>query len=187
MNAEILGVLELLSIADGYVCLDAMIKSAPVSVLKADIVNPGKFLILVTGDVASTEIALDAGIGAVENSSMILDHLLLTALDGSILPALQTFRAPRAPDALGIVESVSVAGAIEAADRAAKKAEIDIVSIKAGNETGGRGILMINGPVSDVQPAVDAAAEPLFSKGMLYSRVIIPGPHPDLKGFFNGN
>ena len=76
-------------------------------------------------------------------------------------------RPPAVPDAVGIVESVSVAGAINAADRAAKAVEVDIVSIKAGSETGGRGILTLNGNISNVQSAVEAAAAGLQAKGIV--------------------
>ena len=185
MSVEILGAIELLSIADGYRSLDAIVKAAPVTILKGEILNPGKFLILISGDVASVEISMDAGIEAA--GEMLHDHLLIQSLNEQVLPALDSTNTPKEIDALGIIESVSVPGAIDAADKAAKEADISIVSIKTGNETGGRGVLTFSGAVGDVQPAMDAAAAALQTDGRLYSKVIIPGPHPDFKGFFSGN
>ena len=49
MIAEIIGLIELLSMADGYFVLDAMVKEVPVEILRAETINPGKYLIIITG------------------------------------------------------------------------------------------------------------------------------------------
>lgn len=185
MNVETIGAIELLSIACGYHTLDVIVKSAPVTILKGEIINPGKYLILISGEVASVEIAMDAGIEAA--GEFLHDHILITSLNEHVLPALDAFLPPHELDALGIIESISVTGAIEAADRAIKEADISIVSIKTGNEAGGRGILTFSGSIGDTQQAIKAAVEALEARGRLFSKVIIPGPHPDFKGFFSGN
>ena len=185
MNTDIIGAIEYLSIADGYNSLDAIVKTAPVRILRAEIMNPGKFLIMFTGDVASVEMSMDAGIET--GRASVFDHILITSLSSQVIPALGSQDKPREIDAVGIVESTSVPGAIDAADRAAKEADISIISIRAGNETGGRGILTISGPIGDVQPAMDAALSALKARDRLYRDVIIPGPHPDFKGFISGN
>ena len=56
-----LGLLELESIAAGIEVGDAMAKRAPVELLRAGTVHPGKYLVLVGGDVADVEEALEAG------------------------------------------------------------------------------------------------------------------------------
>ena len=185
MNVETLGVIELLSIAGGYLTLDVIVKAAPLTIIKGEIINPGKYLILFSGDVASVEIAMDAGIESA--GEFLHDHLLITSLNEQVLTAFNSFCPPSEIDALGIIESTTTAGAIEAADSAVKEADISIVSIKTGNETGGRGVLTFSGSIGDTQQAINAAAEALEIRGRLFSKVIIPGPHPDFKGFFNGN
>jgi microcompartment protein CcmL/EutN len=185
MNVETIGAIELLSIAFGYHVLDVIVKAAPVTILSGEIINPGKYLILISGDVASVEIAMDAGIEAA--GEYLHDHMLIKSLDEQVLPAFNAFLPPADLDALGIIESVSVIGAIEAADIAAKEANVSIVSIRSGNEAGGRGILTFSGSIGDTQHAVEAAVEALEERDRLFSRIIIPGPHPDFKGFFSGN
>ena len=61
MNENVIGALELNSIAVGIEALDSMVKTAPVRILKAEIICPGKYVILVTGDVASVDASLSAG------------------------------------------------------------------------------------------------------------------------------
>ncbi len=56
-----LGLLELESIAAGIEVGDAMAKRAPVELLRAGTVHPGKYLVLVGGAVADVEEALEAG------------------------------------------------------------------------------------------------------------------------------
>ena len=57
--APALGLLELGGIARGMVAADAMVKKAPVELLGAHAVNPGKFVVLVAGGVEEGEQATD--------------------------------------------------------------------------------------------------------------------------------
>ena len=56
-----LGLLELESIAAGIVAGDAMAKRAPIEIIRAGTVHPGRYLVLVGGAVADVEEALEAG------------------------------------------------------------------------------------------------------------------------------
>ncbi len=60
MNPAI-GLLEFGSVAAGIVAADAMVKRAPLGDLVAGSVQPGRYLVLVAGDVASVEEAVEAG------------------------------------------------------------------------------------------------------------------------------
>ena len=56
-----LGLLELESIAAGIEVGDAMAKRAPIDLIRAGTVHPGKYHVLVGGAVADVEEALEAG------------------------------------------------------------------------------------------------------------------------------
>ena len=56
-----LGLLALDSIAAGIAAGDAMAKRAPIDVIHAGTIHPGRYLVLVAGAVADVEEALDAG------------------------------------------------------------------------------------------------------------------------------
>ena len=56
-----LAVVELSSIARGHRVADAMLKRAPVRLMRADAISPGKFLVLVEGDVAAVDESFRVG------------------------------------------------------------------------------------------------------------------------------
>ncbi|MCK5156182.1 MAG: BMC domain-containing protein [Spirochaetales bacterium] len=185
MNVDVVGILELSSIADGFKTLDAVVKKSPITILKAELLNPGKYLIMISGDVASVEAAMDAGI--IAGGKSIIDHILLSNLDKQVIPAIKSCIAPEEWDALGLLETNSVASAIEAADRSVKEADVHIVGIVTGNEAGGKAMLKLSGAIGDINTAMSSAAAMVKEKGQLCRDVIIPGPHSDIKEFVCGN
>ncbi len=185
MNIDVIGILEISSIANGFKTLDAVVKESPVTILRAEVINPGKYLIIITGDVASVESAMDAGTEAAGGT--LIDHILLNNMDEQVIPSINNCHSPLEWDAIGLLESYSIAAAVEAADRSVKEANIHIVEIVTGNESGGKAMLKISGTVGDVDAAMSSAVALVRNKGQLCSNVIIPRPHGDVKGFICGN
>jgi microcompartment protein CcmL/EutN len=64
-----IGLIELSSIARGLYVSDVMVKKAPVELLMSQTTSPGKYLILVSGDVASVQESTQAAIEQSENTS----------------------------------------------------------------------------------------------------------------------
>ena len=82
-----LALIELSSIARGYPVADAMVKRAPVVLTDCRPVSPGKFLVLVTGDVASVDEAFRAGLAIA--GDRIVDRLFLPQAHPLIGPAVR--------------------------------------------------------------------------------------------------
>ena len=59
-------------------------------------------------------------------------------------------------EALGIVESFSVASLIEGADAAVKAANVQLIEIRLAMALGGKAFVTMTGNVAAVQSAVDA-------------------------------
>ncbi|MCI8647315.1 MAG: propanediol utilization microcompartment protein PduA [Firmicutes bacterium] len=80
-------------------------------------------------------------------------------------------------DALGMVETHGLVGAIEAADAMVKAANVTLV----GNEKIGSGLVtvMVRGDVGAVKAAVDAGAAAAKIVGEVVSVHVIPRPHSD--------
>ena len=80
-------------------------------------------------------------------------------------------------DALGLVETKGLVGAIEAADAMVKAANVNLV----GYEKIGSGLVtvMVRGDVGAVKAAVDAGAVAARAVGEVVSLHVIPRPHID--------
>ena len=72
---EAVALVEIASIARGYVTLDQLAKRAEVVVHEARPVTPGKFIILFAGDVAPVQESLEAAREVAQSS--LIDELLL--------------------------------------------------------------------------------------------------------------
>jgi ethanolamine utilization protein EutM len=82
-------------------------------------------------------------------------------------------------EALGMVETKGLVGAIEAADAMVKAANVTLV----GKEKIGSGLvtIMVRGDVGAVKASVDAGAAAAKRVGELVSVHVIPRPHADVE------
>jgi ethanolamine utilization protein EutM len=89
-----------------------------------------------------------------------------------------------AKEALGMVETKGLVGAIEAADAMVKAANVTLM----GKEKIGSGLVtvMVRGDVGAVKAAVDAGAAAAKRVGELFSIHVIPHPHDDVEGILPG-
>ncbi len=149
-----LGLVELDSIAAGIAAGDAMAKRAPIDLIYAGTVHPGRYLVLVAGAVADVEEAVDAGreLGA----GSVLDVVLLPHVHPDVVAALRGVRSTGSGEALGVIETPTVASIIDAADAGVKEARVRLLELRLADGLGGKGYLLFDGAVSDVEAAVEA-------------------------------
>ena len=172
-----LALLELDSIAAGIEAGDAMAKRAPIDVIRAGTVHPGKYLILVGGAVADVEEALDAGreVGA----SSVLDVVFLPNVHPELVAAIRGERRAAAGEALGVIETATVAAILEAADAGLKGARVRLLELHLADDLGGKGYLLFDGAVADVEAAVEIGAARITGSPGLAQRVI-PQLHAEM-------
>jgi microcompartment protein CcmL/EutN len=173
-----IGCIELNSIARGYVVADAMLKAADVKILFNRTICPGKFMVMVSGDVASINAAVATGleVGAGE----VVDDLIIANVHPDVFPAISGSRIIERSAALGIVETFSVAAIVEAADAAVKAANIELLEVHMAMAIGGKGFVTFTGDVAAVQAAVDAAVERIKHKGVLVNMEVIAQPRKEI-------
>ncbi|AFL98826.1 MULTISPECIES: BMC domain-containing protein [Desulfitobacterium] len=176
---ESIGLVEINSIAKGIEAADAMLKAAQVDLLEAKPVCPGKYTILICGDVAAVQSSVDAGKGIAANS--VLDDFILPNVHPQVLKAISSTTPITEIIALGIIETFSVASLIVAADTAAKTGQVDLVEIRIGMGIGGKSFVTLTGDVASVESSVAAGAALASERGMLVEKVVIPSPHYNLK------
>jgi microcompartment protein CcmL/EutN len=177
MTGPALALLELASIARGHRVADAMVKRAPVALLRCEPVSPGKFLVLVDGDVASVDEAFRAGLEAAGDAT--LDKLFLPQAHAQLAGALRgEARAGQGVDALGVIETTTVAATILAADAAAKAAVVRVIEMQLARGLGGKAYFVVTGALAQVEAAVEAGVG-VIAAATLLATEIIAAPHAD--------
>jgi microcompartment protein CcmL/EutN len=174
-----LGFLEVGSLSLGVVCADAMVKTAAVRLSLLAPVSGGRMLVAVDGDVAPVESALARGIETA--GSDLRDALFIADLHPDVPTALAPADRREVGESLGLVETVTAAAAIRAADAARKAAEIRLVRLRLAFGIGGKGFLQITGRVAAVEAGVAAATQAVDFPEFLLRTDVIPSVHADLK------
>ncbi|MED5331177.1 MAG: BMC domain-containing protein [Planctomycetota bacterium] len=168
--------LELSSIATGIEVTDGLGKEAAVDLLFAKAVSPGKFVILFAGPVEEVTSALRRGREV--GGDYVLDQLFIPNLEPTLLQFLLGTPPPLPGlDAVGLIETDSVASTVRAADIASKTGSLMVVALHLARGIGGKSWMAVTGEVSDVESAIDEGAADAESQGMLVRRVVIPRPH----------
>ncbi len=173
-----LALIEFDSIAAGIEAGDAMAKKAPVARIVAGTVQRGKYLVLVAGEVADVEESLAAGLAL--GASAVLDHVYLPGVHPHVVDAIAAHRRPQPIAALGVIETRTVAGAIAAADAGVKGAQVNLLEVRLADGLGGRGLVLFDGLVADVEAAVRIGTDIIAGTKALIHAVVIPQFHPEM-------
>jgi microcompartment protein CcmL/EutN len=118
--------------------------------------------------------------GKVSARGMIVDTFVIPNVHRDIFPAIAGTSKVDMLDALGIIESFSVASLIEAADAAVKTARVTLIEVRLAMALGGKAFVTMTGDVAAVRSAVDAGAAVCSERGMLVNKVVIPNPRKEL-------
>ena len=177
MNQPALALLEFDSIAIGIQAGDAMVKRAPVATIQSGTVQPGNYLVMVTGDVAPVEEAVAAGQEV--GQSALRDTVYLPQVHPEVVTGIGGGRSLKEDDALGVVETRTVAAAIHAADAGLKGAEVTLWQLRLADGLGGKGIVLFAGLVADVEAAVEIAVG--RAREQLLREVVIAQLHAEMK------
>lgn len=174
-----IGLLELCSVARGIEVADAVLWESSIEMLFSEPVQPGKYVLLFTGSVQDVASALERGAGVAGGD--LVDRLLIEQVHEQVPLGLEREgRLNGMIDALGVVETTTVAAAILSADAALKTATVDLLELRIANGLGGKSFFTLTGEVSDVRSAVMVGARRAEERGTLARQVVIPRPHPDL-------
>ncbi|MDF2729405.1 MAG: uncharacterized protein K0T01_1191 [Acidimicrobiia bacterium] len=155
-----------------------MVKTAPLGAIYAGTVHPGKYLVLVTGDTASVDEAVRVGNGAESLSDMVFLPDVHPAVADAVIGNISL--ATVGEESLGVVETTTVAAAIDAADAGAKAADVDLAAIRLADGLGGKGYVLFSGAVAEVEAAIAAAVERADGHGALIRSDLIAQLHGEM-------
>ncbi len=169
-----LGMVEFLTVSAGMTGADTMVKTADVDIVEAATVCPGKYIVLIDGELSAVKASVEAAKG--QNPEKVIDSFVLGAPHESLYPAIYGATPPESVEALGVMESFSAASCIVAADAAAKTAWVELIELRLARGMCGKSYLLLTGSVSAVSAAIERAKQEAGDRGMLLDSSVIPRP-----------
>ncbi len=176
MNA--LGMIETNSIPIGVNAGDAMLKAATVKLVAAQSVCAGKYIVIVTGEVAAVQESVAAGKATA--GQRLVDSMVISHVHQQVPKAINACNEIGRVAAVGVMEAYSLCAAVVVADAAVKAADVQLMDIRLGRGLGGKSFITMTGEVAAVRAAVSAGENVPEAHGMLSESVVIPSPHPDM-------
>lgn len=176
--SKAIGMTEYQTVSAGIRVADIMIKTADVDVVEAQTVCPGKYMIIVTGELSAVRASVD--VAKSNFGEKLIDSFVLGNPDESIFPAMYGANEVEEKKALGVLETFSVAAMIVAADNAAKTAEVKLIELRLARGMCGKSYMLITGEVAAVTAAIERAQEAAGDKGMFLDSSVIANPDDKL-------
>lgn len=155
-----------------------MVKVSSVELATANTVCPGKFVVLVYGDVSSVENSIKTGVEVA--GCYFIDSTIIPNVHEGVFPALVSAVMPENISALGILEAFSIASMILAADEVLKSANLEPIELRIGTGLGGKSFFTFTGDVASVKTGVEVGKEILGEEGILVNAEVIPSPSKKL-------
>ncbi len=168
--------LEFRQITVGIQIADAMVKQAPVSLLKSGVISQGRYLALLAGSTAAVEESYREG--CYRAGGDLLDHAWLPDVAPTLYQALLGATEPcHSHVAVGILETDTVSAMLQAAERALKGTPVVLSEMRLADPwLHGKGIAIFNGELHDVEAALDLAAAFLATQPHGFNRRILTAP-----------
>ena len=169
-----IGMVEFKTVSSGIRAADRMVKTAEVDLLQSETVCPGKFLVLISGDLSAVNASVESA--KVNEPEQLIDSFILGNPHDSIFSALYGTSEIEAPNALGVLETYSAASAIVAADTAAKTALVELIELRLARGMCGKSYLLLTGEVAAVEAAIETAKNSISDSGMFLDSAVIARP-----------
>jgi len=169
-----IGMVEFTSISRGIYVADQMLKIADVEIVTASSVCPGKYIVIVQGDVSSVQDSVSIGEKLAEE--FLIDSIVIPNVNPAVFPAITGTTMPDEIQALGIIESFSLATMVIAADAILKAADLEPIELRLGNGIGGKSFFTFTGDVGAVETGIETGKNIAKEKGLLVNAEIIASP-----------
>ena len=105
-----------------------------------------------------------------------IDSIIIPNVDPGVFPAITGATMPERVQAVGIMESFSLATMIVCADAILKAAELEPIELRLGNGLGGKSYFTYTVDVAAVQAVTHAGPDFAKDKGLLVYAEVIPSP-----------
>lgn len=154
-----------------------MVKKAPIARLVAGTVQPGHYLVLISGEVAEVEESLKAGRDL--GGTAVVDTVFLPQVHRAVVDAIAGGRDTTPSTALGVIETATVPAAIRSADAGVKGAQVALLEVRLADGLNGKGLTLFTGEVADVEAAVEIGVGAIDPRNLI-NQVVIAQLHPEM-------
>ena len=176
--AKAIGMIEYVTVSLGVTACDTMVKTADVDIIEAQVVCPGKYIAIISGELSAVRAAVDAA--TAKCPSKVVDTFVLGNPHEDIFPAIYGANEVDNPKALGILETYSAASIIRAADNAAKTADVKLVELRIAKGMCGKSYMYLTGEIAAVEAAIERAKAGEQDSAMFLDSSVIANPDKKL-------
>lgn len=172
--SKAIGMVEYKTVSTGLLAADTMVKTAEVEILEAQTVCPGKYIVLLKGELSAVKQSVEAA--KEKYREHLIDSFILGNPHDSIFAAIYGAAAVEHIGALGILETFSAASIIVAADEAAKSAEVQLIELRIARGMCGKSYMLLTGEIAAVEAAIEKAKAALEDSSMLLDYAVLANP-----------
>jgi len=176
--SKAIGMVEYQTVSTGILAADTMVKTADVDIIEAQTVCPGKYIVIISGELSAVRAAVDASKSLFDDK--LIDSFVLGNPHDSIFPAIYGTSHVENVEALGVLETYSAASIIVAADVAAKTALVDLIELRIAKGMCGKSYMFITGSVASVTAAIEKTKNQIADDGFFLDSSVIARPDEKL-------
>lgn len=173
--SKALGMIEFKTVSAGVTAADSMVKTAQVELIEAQVVCPGKYIALITGNLSAVDAAVENA--RTQYGEQLIDSFVLGNPHEGIFPAIYGTTHVEHISSLGVLETYDAAAIIVAADVAAKTSDVELIELRIAKGMCGKSYVFLCGEVSAVEAAISRAKASVSEGGMFLDSTVIA--HPD--------
>lgn len=176
--SKAIGMVEYNTVSTGVAAADLLVKTSDVEIIEAQTVCPGKYIVIITGELSAVRASVDAS--KAQFGTKLIDSFVLGNPSESIFPAIYGTTVIDNPSALGVLETFDASAIIVAADEAAKTANVELIELRVARGMCGKSYMMITGEVAAVTAALEKAKASADKGGMFLDSSVIANPDKKL-------
>jgi len=173
-----IAVIDFADIPTGVWATDAMIKKAPIALLRCGTITHARYLTIIGGTPASVAESLHEVL--VWGAEHVLDHVFLADVHERLFEAIGGARHAEGSGAMVVIVTDTVAAIVRAVEAALKGTPVTLVEIRlADSGLAGRGLAVLRGELPDIEAATGLALAGV-GPGRAVTHRIVTSPHEAL-------
>ncbi len=166
-----IGAIEFKSIAKGIEVSNEMVKKHIVEVLYLKSICPGKFLVIVSGDVADVNNCIDCGMSLSEG--FVVDSFVINSVHNQIIDGLKhRYESHTNIKSVLLVETNRVCAGIKMLDKTLKSANVNLAMLQLSFTIAGKLVYMVSGDIGSLESAIEQSEIIVDEKNIVYHCII---------------